>query len=195
MRQTFVELGRVLESLPARPVRLIAVDGGAGSGKTTFATLLGQAMAVPVLQIDDFVSWLNLESWWPRFEAQVLGPLFRGEDLEFQVRDWVGDTYGEGLGDWKRVPWCETMILEGIGSSRMALADRLAYAIWVEAPEDLRIRRGIERDGETDEALWRKWMPYEAEFFARDGARSRADLHVDGTLAFDDGFTALGTIP
>lgn len=192
MHQTFGQLARALECLPARPVRLIAVDGGAGSGKTTFAALLGREMAVPVLQIDDFISWLNLESWWPRFEEHVLGPLFRGEDLEFQVRDWVGDTYGEGLGEWKRVPWNETMILEGIGSSRMALLDRLAYAIWVEAPEDLRIRRGIERDGETDEALWRRWMPFEADFFAQDGARSRASLFVDGTQPFEGGFWTLG---
>jgi hypothetical protein len=57
----------------------------------------------------------------------------------------------------------------------------LAYAIWVEAPDDVRLSRGLARDhgGSHDvAALWRDFMAEERRFFEADGARERADLIV-----------------
>ena len=51
----------------------------------------------------------------------------------------------------------------------------------VEAPEDLRLARGLERDGALLEDQWRRWMRDEAEHFAHDDTSARADLVVDGT--------------
>jgi uridine kinase len=60
------------------------------------------------------------------------------------------------------------------------VAGRLAYRIWVDAPEDLRLQRGVRRDGESHRHLWTDWQVREREFFAADGTRERADLIVDG---------------
>ena len=63
---------------------------------------------------------------------------------------------------------------------RSRIADRLAYRIWVEAPDEVRLRRGLERDGETHRELWLDSMTTERQFFTEDATRARADLQVNG---------------
>jgi hypothetical protein len=64
------------------------------------------------------------------------------------------------------------VILEGGHLPRVAAADRLAYRIWVQAPQGLRMHRGMERDGRTHRKLWLDWMKQEGQFFADDATRS-----------------------
>jgi hypothetical protein len=52
--------------------------------------------------------------------------------------------------------------------TRRTAAARLVYRIWVDAPEDLRQRRGVERYRETHRQLWLDWMKVERQFFAED---------------------------
>ncbi|KOG76565.1 hypothetical protein ADK38_39775, partial [Streptomyces varsoviensis] len=75
-------LVRRLEALPPSlgPVRLVAVDGHAGSGKTTFAGRLSAALGgAPVLHLDDLATHEELFAWTGRLREQVLDPLGRGE--------------------------------------------------------------------------------------------------------------------
>ena len=72
------------------------------------------------------------------------------------------------------------MIVEGISCTRSAVSAWFAYRIWVETPEEVRLQRGIERDGESHRRLWLDWLAIEREFFARDKTRFRADLVVPG---------------
>ena len=61
------------------PVRLVAVDGFAGSGKTTFAGRLAEALGAQVLHTDDLLEgWVDTVSFWPRLEEWVLAPLRAG---------------------------------------------------------------------------------------------------------------------
>ncbi len=71
------------------------------------------------------------------------------------------------------------MLLEGVSATRAAVTDRLAYRIWVEAPRDERLRRGVERGGEDHRHLWERWQPMEEAFFQADGTRARADIVID----------------
>jgi uridine kinase len=170
----------------ARPlvhrVRLVAVDGAAGSGKSTFARSLAAALGgAPIVPIDDFLAWDDLTEFWPRLEREVLEPLFSGRTIRYQQRDWLNDNLGRGLGGFREVPSSDAVILEGIGAGRRAVASRLSYLVWVEAPAGLRLARGVERDGEHARALWEGFMPGEQAFHDGEGARERADLVVDGT--------------
>jgi uridine kinase len=160
-------------------IRLVGVDGPSGSGKSVLAARLAARASAPVVEIDDFVSWSDFAGWWPRFDRQVLTPLLSGAEARYQVRDWANDEFGTSLDGWKSVAWAPLVILEGVTCTRLA-ASRLAYRIWVEAPEDLRLRRGLERDGSSHRQLWLTWMDEEREFFAADGTRARADLRVNG---------------
>lgn len=163
----------------ASGIRLLGVDGPSGSGKSTFAARLAARSDAAVIQIDDFVSWSDFAGWWPRFDRQVLIPLLAGTDAHYQVRDWT-DEFGTSLNGWKTTAWAPLVIVEGVTCTRLAASARLAYRIWVEAPERVRLRRGLQRDGADHRDLWQNWMREEREFFVADGTRARADLRVDG---------------
>ena len=57
----------------------------------------------------------------------------------------------------------------------------LAYRIWVDAPPGVRLRRGLERDGEAMRPQWDKWMAAEAAYAVRDRPIERADAILRGT--------------
>ncbi|MEV6492787.1 hypothetical protein AB0M20_29830 [Actinoplanes sp. NPDC051633] len=169
----------VMAREPVGGIRIVGVDGPSGSGKSTLAARLAPRLRAPIVEIDDFVSWDSFAGWWPRFDEQVLTPLLAGRDAVFQARDW-SDWYGSSLGEWKTVRWSPTVIFEGVTCTRRETAGRLSYAVWVEAPADLRLSRGLARDKAFPGAdgLWRRWMAEEEAFFAADGTRDRADTVV-----------------
>ncbi|HWL03097.1 MAG TPA: uridine kinase [Microbacteriaceae bacterium] len=169
---------------PARDApRIIGIDGPAGSGKSTLAAEIAAATGAPVVGIDDFLGWTDLDperrTWWPRLEAEVLEPFLAGRPLAYRRRDWHGDPDGIGtrpspieLGSGP------LLVLEGVTVTRLAVAGRLSVRVWVEAPSGIRLARGIERDGEEQLAHWIRWQELESEFFALDETRERADVLV-----------------
>lgn len=162
-------------------IRIVGVDGPQGSGKSTLGARIATRIGAPLIQMDDFVSWEDLVGWWPRCEVQVLTPLLSGTDAHYQVRDWKNDEFGHSLNGWKTVTWSPVVVLEGLTCTRAAVTDRLAYRIWVEAPDEVRLRRGLERDGETHRQLWMDSMRVERQFFTADATAARADLRVNGS--------------
>lgn len=186
--QAFAWLADALLTGPQlQSLRLVAVDGRAGSGKSTFARGLSRALgSVAVLPLDDFLSWDDLTEFWPRFEAEVLRPLFEGRDARYQARDWEHDPYGRGLGPWKVLPFSPLVILEGVGAAREELRGRLAYAVWLETPPEVCLQRGISRDGVEQTSRWMKWQERELTFFEADPVRSHAHLIVDGQQPLEE---------
>lgn len=163
-------------------VRLICVDGPAGSGKTTFAGDMTRAVRergrrAQLVHMDDlYDGWTGLDGdLWPRLSAQVLEPLRRGWAGRFQRYDWVA----EHLADWVDVPVPEVLVLEGCGSGRRAAQADASAIVWVEADSDLRLRRGLERDGAQARPQWERWMADEVRHFEREGTRGRADFRLD----------------
>ncbi|GAA2853502.1 hypothetical protein GCM10020220_048480 [Nonomuraea rubra] len=67
---------------------------------------------------------------------------------------------------------------EGVGTARASVAHLLAYSVWVEAAEPVRLRRVLERDGAALEPRWREWFEAERKWFAEDRTRERADVVV-----------------
>ncbi|MFI6322336.1 uridine kinase [Nonomuraea sp. NPDC050556] len=156
------------------PVRLVAVDGPAGSGKTTYAGRLADALGgVQVVHSDDFpVPWEEGPgAWFHALESQVLEPLSRGVDGSFLRYDWVAGRYRSRV----TVPVAPVLIIEGVGTARPAYT---AFTVWVEAPFPVRMKRVLDRDGPALEPQWVRWFAAEDAWFAADGTRSRADLIV-----------------
>jgi uridine kinase len=165
-------------------VRLVAVDGPGGAGKSTFARRLAVALGgATILETDDFASWDVPLGWWDRLERDALEPIAAGRPVRYRRHDW---TTG-GIGDWREHQIGDVVVLEGVSSSRRAATDRLSYAIWVEVPPAVRLARGIERDGEEWRPHWDRWMAEEDAFFAADRPWERVDLVVDAspTVAHD----------
>jgi uridine kinase len=164
-------------------VRLVAIDGPAGSGKTTLAgaladELVGRGLSAAVLHLDDlYEGWTGLEgSLWPRLTAQVLEPLRRGGPGRYQRYDW-----GAGAFDgWVDLPVPHVLVLEGCGSARQGVDPFVALRVWVEAPPDIRLARGLARDGADARPHWERWMHDEAAHFAQERTAERADVRLDG---------------
>ncbi|MDC7123018.1 (d)CMP kinase [Cellulomonas fimi] len=164
----------------ARPrlgaVTVVCVDGPAGSGKSTLARRVGAALGAAVLHVDDLLEgWDGLEGVWDRLAAQVLEPLAAGRPGRYRRYDWTAGAFAE----WHDVPVPDVLVLDGCGSARTAADAVAAVKVWVEAPRDLRLARGLERDGDAARAHWLAWMVAESEHFARERTRERADVHVD----------------
>jgi uridine kinase len=162
-------------------VRLVCVDGPAGSGKTTLAATLADALGADaaVVHLDDlYEGWTGLVGVWERVEAQLLTPLAAGRPGRYQRYDWEAGRFAE----WLEVPVTEVLILEGCGSSPRAVDGRAALRLFVEAPAEVRLARGLDRDGVDEREHWLAWMVEEAAEFAREDTRARADVVVDGTM-------------
>lgn len=173
--------GLVLSRPPALgPVRLVCVDGPAGSGKTTLAASLARAVDGAVVHLDDlYEGWSGLDGVATRFDEQVLVPLSQGRDARYQRYDWELGRFA----DWIDLPRPSTLVLEGCGSAPRSVAGRASAVLWVEAPEQVRLERGLQRDGEAMREEWLRWMALEQAHFDREGTRARADVVVDGTAA------------
>jgi uridine kinase len=177
---SFSDLATTITRRPAScgQVRLIAIDGHGGSGKTSFANRLAVSLGgVPVIHTDDFSSWENPHNWWDRFEHDVLEPLERGDRVRYHAYDWAA----RRLGDWREIPVGDVVLVEGVSSSRQAMRGRLAMAILVDAPLSVRMTRGIARDGEAMRSQWEQWMANEAAHFAMDKTIDRVEFVVDGS--------------
>lgn len=178
----------VLEHALSRPAtlgtgRLICVDGPAGSGKTTLAAALAATAAesvasgARVVHMDDlYEGWGGLPHVAPTVHG-LLDPLSRGEAGRYRRYDWDAGHHAESV----VVEPLPLLVLEGVGSGSRAWEPLITTLVWVEAPHDLRLDRGIARDGESFAVQWAAWAAAEAELFAREHTRDRADLHLDGT--------------
>lgn len=158
--------------------RLVAVDGPAGSGKTTLAAALATARpGTTVVHMDDlYDGWSGL----PRVADQLdglLAPLGRGRPGSYRRYDWHEERYAETV----TVPPGRLLVLEGVGSGDRSVAHLVTVLAWVSAPAELRLRRGLERDGAAMAGAWERWMRDEAEHLARQRTEERADVLVDGT--------------
>ncbi|WP_234417568.1 uridine kinase [Miniimonas sp. S16] len=161
--------------------RLVCVDGLAGAGKTTLAERLREAWAdagadVAVVHLDDlYEGWTGLLDVGQTVLREVVDPLAAGRDGQARRWDWIE-------GGWRghvRVPRCAVVILEGCGSAPRGVDDVAALVVRVVAPDDVRLARGIARDGEALEASWRAFMADEATLEAREGTTARADVVLD----------------
>lgn len=157
--------------------RLVCVDGPAGSGKTTLGAAVGAVAGAPVVHMDDlYEGWCGLPRVASQLDALLL-PLARGEAGAYRRYDWHAGAFAETV----TVAPAPLLVLEGVGAGTAAYSSLVTVLVWVEAPGELRLARGLERDGADAEPHWRQWTAAEAAHFAADGTRARADVLVDGT--------------
>ena len=160
--------------------RLLCIDGPAGSGKTVLAAAVAALEpGTTVVHADDLLDgWRGLPTLAGRVD-ELLRPLALDQAGSYRRYDW-------DLGRWAemvRVAPAPLLVVEGCGSGSRAYADLATLIAWVSAPADLRVARGLERDGDHLLPRWDQWLIDEEELFALEGTRDRADVEIDGTGA------------
>ena len=169
-----------LAAQPACGPVVVALDGPSGAGKTTLARGVASALEpagpVAVLHLDHlYPGWDGLAQAPALLATQVLEPLARGQRAAYRIWSWVR---GEWAGT-REVPPCRYLVVDGCGSSVGPARAYAAVTVFVDADPAQRMRRGLERDGETYRPHWQRWADQEAELFAADRTRERADLLLD----------------
>jgi uridine kinase len=189
VEESFAELAAYVSGLAPRlgDVRLVAVDGPSGAGKTSFALRLAKELDAPVVHTDDLLDgWDDQFTFWPRLEARVLGPLRRGRPATYRRYLWH-------RGEFDPVPVtlepAPVVLLEGVSCARRVIRPELSLAIFLVAPADLRLARALARDGDDSLAFWsylERWRAAEDRHFAEDRTQAHADLVVDGAAETGD---------
>lgn len=179
--QTYAALAEVVRSRPARlgGVRLVAVDGPSGAGKTHFATRLAAACppGTPVVHTDDLLDgWDDQLTFWPRLVRLVLDPLRCAVAARYRCYDWTAGRFGDR---WVTVPPAGVVLIEGVSAARAQLRPELSLSVFVTAPEPVRLARSLARDGVAAQSYLESWRRAERAHFAADGTARHADLVVD----------------
>ena len=181
MTPALADLGKVVADIrsstpPAGMVtHIVAVDGPGGAGKSSLAAHLARELDAPIVHTDDFASWENPVEWWPEVVEKVLLPLASGRSAHFGPTSWGG-----GEKEPVTIEPAEFVLLEGVTSSRDAFRPYLAYSIWIETPRDVRLRRGLIRDGDEAQPDWERWMAGEDAYVKRERPADRADVVLPG---------------
>ncbi len=188
----------VLDLLGERPAtlgegRLVCIDGPAGSGKTTLAAAVAEGFDKLNRRTDRSTGVpAGCCTWTTCTPAGRGSPgstssltvcslrWARGGPGSYRRYDWVAREFAETV----TVEPVPLLVLEGVGSGAGRFDPLRTVLVWVEAPYDLRMRRGIERDGDTFAPYWEQWAADERELFGRERTRERADLVVDGTRPY-----------
>jgi uridine kinase len=166
-------------------VSLVAVDGHGASGKTTIAEHLRAMTGASLVHTDDFYVPVERGSGrrgiWSHYDvsrlrAEALEPLRVGREAVFQSFDWGS---GAVAGDLTHVAPSELVIVEGVYSAALELADLVDKAIYVDTPEPERLARLEARVAPED---WdAEWLAAEKEYFATTRPMDSFDLVIRGS--------------
>ncbi|MDI3194752.1 chorismate-binding protein [Pseudarthrobacter sp. AL07] len=169
---------------------IIAIDGRSGAGKTTLAIELAAQLRnhhkVALFHLEDiYPGWNGLTAGIERYVSTVLTPLSRAEPATWTSWDW--DRHYDG--DTRVTLPAEIVIIEGVGAAAADARPMLSAVIWADAPDDIRRKRALDRDGGTYEPFWDQWAAQENAWLAADDVRRQADIRVrnnaDGSATAD----------
>ncbi|MDC0980260.1 AAA family ATPase [Bdellovibrionales bacterium] len=157
--------------------RIICIDGCGGAGKTTFAQNISRELNFcPVIHTDDFASPKTSSIWHKRMLTQVLIPLKENSSAQYQRYDWNLNK----LAEWITVGPQTFVIIEGVSSCRKEFRPFISFGIYIDTDREIRLQRGLERDGHKALEQWKKWMAEEDAHFEHDLPENFVDLVISG---------------
>lgn len=166
-------LDLVASTHSTRAFTFVGIGGRGGSGKSTLAGLIPNAQVVGT---DEF--WDGEGFDLERLRAEVFEPLVAGATARYASWDWAA----RRPGGERTVAPCGVVVIEGVCALHRMFRDDYDVRVWVEAPYETRLARGVARDGEAARATWvERWMPMEDRYVARDDPVACAELVVDGS--------------
>ena len=159
---------------------LLAIDGPAGAGKTTFAakleTELSESATVKVIHMDDLYNgWENalsnaLSEILDRISTAHLAnrefviKIFNWKIMQFETEETIVPT--------------DYLIIEGVGAAQQIVRDSGATTYWLDIEPEIGLQRVLERDGAHIEAQMRRWQVEQDKHFARDETRENCEFKL-----------------
>ena len=190
--KTFKQVSNSVDNMRKKEsTLLIGIDGCGGFGKSYLADKLRNEYSnVTIIHMDDFHfpssklinanprnKPIGADFDWRRVLKDVLNPVSQESTGYYQRYDWDKDD----LAEWHTVPVGDIVIVEGVYAIRKELANKYDIRIWVDTPREVRLSRGIKRDGEEARGMWENnWMVSEDLYVERQMPFKKADFIVRG---------------
>ncbi len=167
---------------------VLAIDGGAASGKTTLAAMLAERFDGAVIHMDDF--FLRPEQRTEerldepggnvdreRFLSEVMPHLHT--EKPFSYRRF--DCSAMALGDTVTVENKALLVVEGSYSHHPAFSGAYDLKLFLHTDEDIRKNRLLLRNGAAYSMFLNRWIPLENRYFRAFSIRENADIVIEGS--------------
>ena len=175
-----------LNAAEAGRARVIAIDGRAGSGKTTVSERLSRVLKAETVRIDDFFLPPKLRT--PERLAEVGGNVHY-ERILSEIIPFVDKrkAFSYGAFDCEKmeishkieIGESEWRIVEGSYSHHPKLGDYAEIKVFCRVDTDEQMKRITERDGEKWAEIFReRWIPMEEKYFLECKIREKSDVFV-----------------
>jgi uridine kinase len=172
---------------------ILSIDGLGGSGKSTLAKELSKYLSnCFIVHMDDFYKPKELRNEsnkkteiggyfdWKRLERELLIHFVENQDIKYQKYNWKTGK----LDDWEYISKSSSIIVEGVYSSRKELSKYYNMTIWIECSPEVRLSRGIERDGKEMKEYWLNvWMKQENEYYKNKNPKLFSDIIINTSNA------------
>ena len=159
---------------------LLAIDGPAGAGKTTFAAKLAEefshAASVQIIHMDD------LYNGWDNALSSNLTQILKGILLAHKESNefWVQKINWSNLKRTKmqKIAATDVLILEGVGAAQAIVRAAGATTYWIDIERELGLQRVLVRDGAQIEARMRQWLIDQEIYFQSDQTRENCKHRI-----------------
>lgn len=165
MYRTIAKKGRVL----------VAIDGMAGSGKSSLAALFGELTGADIMHMDDFflppdkrtmerLTEVGGNVNYERFSAEVLPELIKDEWTPFTYH--IYDCGVKALNGERLIGMSEVRIVEGSYALHPTFGKYYDFAIFLHTTPEEQMRRILKRNGNVlGERFRNVWIPRENAYF------------------------------
>jgi len=172
-------LGEIEKLDSTQPIGL-AIDGVAGSGKTTLASrLCGDLKSCQVVHMDDLYEGWN-DPLSQRLTAKVirelLEPFNKQIPIRYQKFDWILNRFDK----FEDLKTSNILILEGVGSGQREFRKYLSKTIWVEYDPSQGFDRVIARDGEGIRGEMVNFLLDQNKHFIAELTKNASDYTISG---------------
>lgn len=149
-------------------LRLVSVDGPAGTGKTTAAAgIADRARAAgrstaQVAMDDLYDGWDGAFTGLAILRDRILTRLSTGRDGAYARYDWSTGGYAE---THRVTAAADVLVVEGVLSADGSLAGLLGVTVLLLAPAEICLERMLARDGQQARARLEAWQAWERPYF------------------------------
>jgi len=176
----YPDLLGAIEKLDSTQSIILAIDGVAGSGKTTLASrLCSDLKSCQVVHMDDLYEGWN-DPLSQRLTAKVirelLEPFNKQIPIRYQKFDWILNRFDK----FEDLKTSNILILEGVGSGQREFRKYLSKTIWVEYDPSQGFDRVIARDGEGIRGEMVNFLLDQNKHFIAELTKNASDYTISG---------------
>ena len=165
---------------------VVALEGGAATGKSTLGKQLAAYFSAPLISMDDFFLPLPLRTeerfsqpggniHYERFGDEVVDAIRKKDTIRYRIFDCsIGDYNGQ-----REIAPCPLLIVEGVYSLHPAYEDMYSLRFFLKTSPETQDGRLRERGEWLYDRFQAHWLPLERAYFEARDIESLCDLVLE----------------